>query len=801
MPMMTAHAEGIALRTARLEDRVALRGVRLRSRLVGMTQKTTLEQTFVNLESQAIEAVYTFPLPENAAVHAFEVVTGDRVLTGQIETQDDAIEKYESAIERGDAAYLLEQQRPDVFTVRVGNIRPRQAATIRLTYLAPLDRVDKQIRVAFPTTVAPRYVTASGTDPLEAMVEGDAVNPPHVLHVPYGLQMEVDIDLGRRIRNVFSPSHPIDVRPSGEDELRVTLSGTVTEMNRDIVLTIDLPSETEPQVQWAPGPDGAKFLAVTFVPEFETSELVEPQPSEVVFVLDCSGSMQGESIQQATAALELCLRSLSAGDRFNICRFGSTFELMASEPLVYSQQTLDRAIAYIRRGADLGGTELFSPLVAILGGKPEVGAVRQIILLTDGQVSNEQAVIELARKSRSHNRIFSFGIGASSSAFLVKGVARATGGASEFITAGERIDEKVLRTFGRLASPVCTDLSLDWDGKDVQTLAEIPPVFDGDVLTVFGRAPGALPGEVKLSCQTPRGGKSWSVALPASQTKDDGAIALMWARRTIQSLEEVNPPQRVKKSAEPTRERETLIQISKQFGLLCSLTSFVAIEHRTVEERNAGQPALRRVPVQLAQGWGGMMAAGGAPVAMAAMAAAPAPMTFGRNVPQRCHIPASPKRKSFFSRLRRGGDDVAPDALMAAPIAPQAAMDQESARDLSVGDLEEQRRDADPLTALLMRQSADGSFAADTVPDELVRAAGRDPASLRQSIESKLPADLKGKPRQQALLTLLSLWVLSHRFADRSALWTRAFAKACRDFLAPLLRCSADDVKKLVESL
>src|SRR4051794_20581880 len=179
--------EGISFCSTNIADRIALRGVRVRSRLAGMSQKTTVEQTFVNLEPRAIEAVYTFPLPEGAAVCAFEVITGDRVLTGVVEESEQAIEQYEDAIADGDGAFLMEQERPDVFTVRVGNLKPRQAATIRLTYVCPLERVDKQIRVASPPTVAPRYVTSTATDPLEAAVDGDALNPPHALWVPYGL--------------------------------------------------------------------------------------------------------------------------------------------------------------------------------------------------------------------------------------------------------------------------------------------------------------------------------------------------------------------------------------------------------------------------------------------------------------------------------------------------------------------------------------------------------------------------------------------------------------------------------------
>lgn len=611
------------LRTGNASDRIALRGVRVRSRLAGLAQRTTVEQTFINLEPRAIEAVYTFPLPEDAAVCGFEIITGDRVLTGAVEESDKAIEKYDDAIADGHAAYMLESDRPDVFTVRVGNLKPKQAATIRISYVCMLARVDKQIRVTFPTTIAPRYATKTGMDPVDAAIDADALNPPHVLSVPYGLTMEVDVALAQRVAQITSPSHRIDVRDAEEGTKRVTLASGVAAMDREVVLTIELAKEHEPRVEIVNGKPGTNesFLAVTFVPEFEETDLVERahQPGETVFVLDCSGSMQGDSIEQATAALSLCLRSLSPGDTFNVCRFGSTFELLSSEPLVYAQHTLDRAIRYVNASRDLGGTELFAPLESILVAKPRSGGVRQVILLTDGQVTNEPAVVALARKHRAHNRIFTFGIGPACSQFLVKGLARATGGAAEFIAPGERIEEKVLRTFARLTSPMIEEVQIDWDGAEVQTLAEIPPVFDGDVLTVFGRALGTPPKTVTLRCKAGGTDRAWSVPVGHAHDDVERVIPTMWARRTIQSIEEVNDIRGEAHVPGPelSRERALLVQISKDFNLLCSQTSFIAVEHRSAQERNEGRPALRRVPVMLAAGWGGLSEVARMPVACA----------------------------------------------------------------------------------------------------------------------------------------------------------------------------------------
>src|ERR1051326_5301601 len=236
----------IALCSRNVNDRIALRGVRYHARLGALSQRTSVEQTFVNQEPRTIEAVYTFPLPENAAVCAFEVITGDRVLTGTIEENDLAIKKYEDAIDDGDAGFLLEQDRPDVFSVRVGNLKPRQAATIRLTYVGELEVVDGMMRVAFPTTVAPRYVTATGTDPVDAAIDGDVLNPPHVLCVPYGLTMEVEIDRELRVKEITSPSHRIRVETEEEAASRVLLAGNGTLMDRDVVLEVQLKREQGP---------------------------------------------------------------------------------------------------------------------------------------------------------------------------------------------------------------------------------------------------------------------------------------------------------------------------------------------------------------------------------------------------------------------------------------------------------------------------------------------------------------------------------------------------------------------------
>jgi Ca-activated chloride channel family protein len=815
-------------------DKVALRGVHLKARLSGMSQRTTLEQTFVNLESKAIEALYTFPLPEGAAVCEFQVIAGDRVLTGEVDEAEAAAEKYDNAISQGHAAFALEQERPDVFTVRVGNLEPSQAATIRITYICPLERVDKAIRIAFPTTIAPRYVSGAGMDTLTAAIDGNALNPPHVLSVPYGLSIDVEIDLGRELAGVTSPTHEINVSTSESGTTHVAFTGGIAEMDRDVVLVLATKKEAEPCVQVGRGPGGASYLAVTFVPEFEIDDLADPAPTETVFVLDCSGSMQGESISQATTALELCLRSLSAGDRFNICRFGSRFELMSSEPVAYSEESLARAIAYVRRGADLGGTELFAPLQAVLAAPPSVGAVRQIILLSDGQVSNEPAIIQLARSRRAHNRIFSFGIGTACSAHLVRGVARATGGAAEFISGAERIDEKVLRTFGRMASPQLTDVCVDWDGCDVQTLAELPPVFDGDILALYGRAEGRTPREVTLRATTATGSRKWRVEVPAP-TDDANTIATMWARRTLQSLEEVNGVgvSRVRRQKQ-SREAERMIRISKDFGLLCTLTSFVAVEHRSEADRNEGRPALRRVPLKLAAGWGGVdtgdvacalfgavglaadrsydskikKCASGTAMRyrLAPPAQAPAAAAGGAD-----HLidRSAAEDEGLLDLSRKRDDEVDREALSSddsavlEEISPSHTTLDRTVDYIPRGPVEAKRvlKPADDLLSLLAQQAADGSFLHSEVLFRILTESRSTGVDWKQIVESHLPPTALASDRSSVVITTITILLFTIRFSTREPAWRRAYRKASRVYLSKVLGKTPAEVEAWLQEL
>ena len=736
--------------------KVALQGVRIHAHVAGFAQRTTIEQTFANLEKKPIEATYNFPLPANAAVCAFEIITDDRILTGQIDEAEAAAENYDAAIKAGHGAFMATQVRPDVFTVNVGNLKPGQLVTVSITFVAKLERYEKSMRLVIPTTIAPRYVTSSGMNLVDAMIDGDAMNPTRAWAVPYGFALQMEIDLGRDLSNVHSPTHAIHSTKSGSGGCLITLATGLAKMNRDFVIVLDLMEEQAPTVQRTLAANGNTYLAVTFVPEFDDTMMQEFPPSETIFVLDCSGSMQGHSIVQARRALELCLRSLSAQDTFNICRFGSTFEMFASEPVSYTQETLRQAIAYVRADADLGGTELMGPLQQVLAGKPTRGACRQVVLLTDGQISNEPAVLKLAKDRAAANRIFSFGIGNACSRSLVEGIARVTRGATEFVGEGEAIEPKVLRTFGRINSPAIRDVAVDFGHATAELAADIPPVFDGEVMSVFVRLSGKVPELITLKGNSAQGPVHWTVNIPTDECADNGAIASMWAREKIGTLEDqlLDAPRFLKKIRVKPLVTQ-LVALSKEFNLLTSRTAFIAIEHRSIAERTQGLPAQRRMPIAMPRGWGNLDI--------------PLP-------PMRRHLASRSVRREFV--LSSMTQDYSFESPVQSPSSPRRSLKQVisgifNSEQASVTDAQQQQ-----LLELLSRQNADGSFNGNDAA-ELLDSCGLNGMATCTKLEA-YASQANAAERSQLVQTLAVLVLLQHSYAALKDQWQRAEKKARR---------------------
>jgi len=781
--MTSEQQTGLIAASGAHPEAITLKSVSVRARVSGPCVEVTLVQRYQNMERVPIEAVYVFPLDEAAAVCGFKARIGPSVVIGKVEEREQAFARYDDALTDGDAAFLLEQERPNVFTASVGNLLAGEQVELELRYVAKLEREGEAVRLNIPTTVAPRYVGKAA--PSVGQPDGERVNPEQRDSVPYGLQLAVEI--AGRVSSVDSPSHPIRTR-LGPEAVSVELSQEDVALDRDFVLLITqehAPGKRGANAYVAREADGRRVALLSF------AHTLLPTPGvghEVIFVLDCSGSMEGSSITQARRALSLCIRALSSDDTFNVVRFGSSFEsLFAEGPRRFDEATLQLATRYVEQTeADLGGTEILAPLTQVLRTALDPVRPRRVLLLTDGQVANEAALIALAREHATTARVFTFGIGASASAYLVRGLARASRAASELIFPGERIEPKVLRMFERVRTPVLDDVRIDWGGLTVeQAPSELPALFAGDELTVFARIVSGAASEVRLHA----GGEAWSVPIELERAEAAGPIPTLWARECIRSIEERSERADAgqhESGARATRpsERESarhaqLVELGVRYQLLSSATSFVAVEERTAEQRSKQPAQLRRIPVALSDGQGERRGSSGGHFVGAML-----PMMMAAPVPTGAPFTAGPPE---MVALAHGSDmDTSAPALRSRVEVPRASTAREELLDGSrsllgraLGFLtgqgsaasgsarDEDEETPDRLYELLMTQHADGCFASSEV---LLTWLGSERVA-------RLAAPI-AQHGEAIVLTAVVVWLLAREAKDRQAEWRPAVSKA-----------------------
>jgi Ca-activated chloride channel homolog len=586
---------------------IPLLGVQVDGQIVGQGARITVSQRFRNEEKQAVEAVYKFPLPEGAAVAGFTVEKEDARISGHVEARDKAFEVYDDTLQDGKGGYLLDEERPNIFTLSVGNLNPRTEAIVHVEYVTLIDGDRDTFRFLLPTTITPRYIPDGHQDDSDIPLN-DRIHPPFAGSVPYGMELHLTLANAGAFSAIESPSHPIRIRHLPDERVAVSFAQVSVQMDRDFILTVTL---REPRASQAflCRDEKAAYVQMDLFLEDEAQSKSEDE--DIVFLVDCSGSMQEDSIYEARQALDVCLKALEEGMRFNVIRFGSHFETLFPDPQPYSEKTLKMALSWSQNmQADLGGTEILQPLHHIYKvGEDSNGRKGGILLLTDGAVGNEDDILSLVR-GHSNLRIFPVGIGAGCNEAFIKGLARAGKGASAFIYPGERLGPKLINLFGKM-SEHGIEPAIAWGYKQVDQAPAHPMIYSHARTTLFARLEGeSIPGDpIQVTADSEGRSLTWTVPiLPLSE--DHPAIPLLWAREKIRELEDAETYPSEKGSRQKDRKRDSLrreiIALSKAFGILSRHTSFVAVEERDEKDLTTGEVLLRKIPVLVTVGWHGV---------------------------------------------------------------------------------------------------------------------------------------------------------------------------------------------------
>jgi Ca-activated chloride channel family protein len=719
---------------------VPLLGVSLTGAVYGAQARVVLRQRYRNVEAKPIEAVYTFPVPSDAVLAGFAMECAGRRLEGEVKEREEAFLAYDEALSKGHGAALLEEERRNVFTASVGNLLPGEETIIEVAYVQRLAADEGALRLMIPTLVAPRYVPGapagdrSGhgfSGPTDRVPDADRITP-RIGDVDYGLELDLVFDLGRDV-SIESPSHAITVTAGEGGRRRVQLKSANVPLDRDLVLLASGAPGVAAGVVADKRAGAEGTFALTVVPDlFDPSRRAGAH--DVVFVVDVSGSMDGESIEQARTAMRLCLRHLAEGDRFGIIAFSNRFESFQSALVPFTQKTLSQADAFVAGLVANGGTEMLEPLLAAASQLADARRDRLVVLLTDGQVGNEAEIVErVLEKAAGSIRFYTFGIGTNVSDLLVRDLARRTRAAAELIHPGERIDEKVTAQFARATAARVDELSLRLVGVDGGELApaELPPLVDGEPWVVYGRyeEPGAGHAELRGTLR----GEAFFLRVPVELSTEAArpGLAALWAGARIRDLEEGEAKLEGRRL---DAQKKRIVALSVEHGVASKHASFVVIEKRTGERRAKGQPEARPVPVHGPAGWamlegsrerafaGGMrVLAAMAPPGMAR--AVMAPMSVARPAaptgappsrapyagpPPMPRAPAPPAKAGLGGMIARAAgrvrDVVAKDegfdATRAAPMAQP---------DLGLAEIAPQGpATGDPLAALFERQLASG---------------------------------------------------------------------------------------------
>lgn len=589
-----------------------LRRLDVDGRITGLIYRATISQTFENNFAEPLEATYIFPLPLRAGVTRFVMKVADRTIEGVLKEREQARQIYDAAIRAGHRAAIAEEDRPEVFTMRAGNIMPGEQVTVELEMAGPLSFADGQATFRFPLVIAPRYIPGRALDgasvgsgtavDTDAVPDASRITPPVLLPgqpnpVQLGLRMTLD-PAGLEFEELCCSLHEMQLSQDGQLST-VSLQPGTERLDRDFILRL---RTREDSVQSAlsvvrdPEHEEGTFALTVVPPSLEKAGV---RPRDVVLLLDRSGSMEGWKMIAARRAAARIIDSLTPHDRFGVILFDDRLEEpapSAGKLVEATDRARFKAVEFMARVEARGGTEISPALTRSLEYLAQSGLDREriIVFVTDGQVGNEDQLLRQVQQKAQGCRIFSIGIDRCVNVGLLERLAGYGGGSFELVESEDRLDEVLLNVHRRVGAPVVKGVTLDhahWDATPAPA-----DLFPGVPVRLFGRFRGTLPQQVTVK-GVAADGSAWQQTVAPVNTQDPAARTL-WARARVLDMEHEFMAGR-----QDPGMTQKITQFSLQYGVLCRFTAFVAVDRHEVVNKGGQQHQVTQA-VAAASGWG-----------------------------------------------------------------------------------------------------------------------------------------------------------------------------------------------------
>ncbi len=576
-------------------DHLPLKDTRVDIAVSGVIADVKVLQTYRNEGSRPINATYVFPASTRAAVYAMRMQIGDQIIVARIKEREAAKQEFDKAKQQGKSASLLEQERPNVFTMNLANIRPAEQVEIELRYTELLVPTDGVYEVVFPTVVGPRYASPSDSKGTEK----GAVKTPHLregVKSPSALRISARIAAGVPIQDLSCTSHQIFPQWQGSGIAQLVLDNTdAFQGNRDFVLHYRLAGEqiTSGLLLYQ-GTDENFFLYMAQPPARVTDADIPAR--EYIFVVDVSGSMDGFPLNTSKKLLTDLIGQLRPTDTFNVILFAGDSTALSEKSLAANQENIAKAISLLEQQRGSGGTELLPAIKQAMALPRDASVSRNIVLVTDGYVSGEKGVFDYIRENLDRCNVFSFGIGSAVNRYLIEGVAKA-GMGEPFIVTQESEAPAIAAKFREyIQSPVLTDIhirSIGFDTYDVHP-AHLPDLLAQRPVILFGKWRGPVAGSIELTGKTGRG--EYVTRLEVAGAKPDEAnpaLRYLWARNRIAELSDYGSS-----DLEPGRVKE-ITALGLKYNLLTRYTSFIAVREVVTNKQGPAQNVNQPLPLPL----------------------------------------------------------------------------------------------------------------------------------------------------------------------------------------------------------
>ena len=582
--------------------------------IAGDLATVTVTQTFANPLSTPLHAKYLFPLNKGAAVHSMVMEVGDERVRAIIQEKQKAEQTFARAKSEGRSAALLKQHRPNMFTQSIANLMPGLPVKIELKYVQTVPKIDGDYELVMPLVVGPRFQPPGVAEPFtdQAGVDDEAPAPEqrfgtwelqalpeyppvHGLDIPDTVDAErvsirLSIDGGMPIQHVRSDTHMLDVQADSERVWDVRLAAGRIIDNRDFVMRYALAGSSAQAglLSSFDNEKGGFFSLLIEPPAMPRPD--EIMPREMVFVLDCSGSMSGLPMQASKAFMRQALRKLRPTDQFRIIRFSDSATEFSVRPLPANQVNVQRGLMYTEQLYGSGGTMMSSGVQQALGVPADPNVMRMVVFLTDGYIGNELDILRLLNEKMGAARLFAFGVGTSVNRYLLDEMGRVGRGFTRYMDPTEQVGEVAAELASRLDAPLLTDIEIDWGELAPSDIypSRIPDLFAGHAVRVQGRY--KEPGRHTLMVRGKVNGRPAEMPLQAELADNEGsgkAVPLVWARSAIgDAMFGLTVPQHVRHnhpayfglSDEVLKQRVTELGLS--WSLVTQWTAFVAVSEK-----------------------------------------------------------------------------------------------------------------------------------------------------------------------------------------------------------------------------